>query len=120
MEIRTVAIKGASQMLEPVRVERAIVVYRRRLIVILSKRFYILSVCACMLLSQADCFAQSKNVIEISGTSFTINGKPFEYTGVSFFNAIYNPTFNSSAAERSKWLAKFQEYGINVLRVWGQ
>lgn len=49
-----------------------------------------------------------------------MNGKPFPFTGISFFNAIYNPTFNRSSAERMKWLEKFRRYGINVLRVWGQ
>ena len=63
---------------------------------------------------------QSKNVIGIEGTTFTLNARPFDFTGVSFFNAVYNPTFNSSPDERLKWLAKFKEYGINVLRIWGQ
>jgi hypothetical protein len=58
--------------------------------------------------------------ITVSGTRFMLDGKPFPYTGVSFFNAIYNPTFNRSSEERVRWLEKFQRYGINVLRVWGQ
>lgn len=61
-----------------------------------------------------------KHEIGIQGTRFTLDGQPFPFTGVSFFNAIYNPTFNKSAADRRAWLQKFQRYGINVLRVWGQ
>lgn len=60
------------------------------------------------------------NVLGIAGTRFTLNGQPFPYTGVSFFNAIYNPTFNRDSAARRQWLAKFQKYGINVIRVWCQ
>lgn len=64
-------------------------------------------------------FAQ-KHEIGIQGTRFTLNGQPFPFTGVSFFNAIYNPTFNKSSADRKTWMRKFQRYGVNVLRVWGQ
>jgi hypothetical protein len=62
----------------------------------------------------------AQHEITISGTRFLLDGRPFPWTGVSFFNAIYNPTFNESAEVRRKWLARFQQYGINVLRVWGQ
>jgi hypothetical protein len=58
--------------------------------------------------------------LTVSGTRFQLDGKPFPYTGVSFFNAIYNPTFNASTAARQEWIRKFQGYGINVLRVWCQ
>jgi hypothetical protein len=58
--------------------------------------------------------------ISVSGTRFLLDGEPFPYTGVSFFNAIYNPVFNSSSAVRREWLGKFQQHGINVLRVWCQ
>lgn len=58
--------------------------------------------------------------LSISGTHFLLDGKPFPYTGVSFFNAIYNPTFNKSPEARREWLRKFRDHGINVLRVWGQ
>jgi hypothetical protein len=60
------------------------------------------------------------NVLGIHGTRFTLNDQPFPYTGISFFNAIYNPTFNQDPATRRQWLAKFQQYGINVLRIWCQ
>src|SRR5262245_180406 len=62
----------------------------------------------------------SKHELTISGTRFFVNAEPFPYTGVSFFNAIYNPTFNKNAEERQRWLEKFRKYGINVLRVWCQ
>lgn len=58
--------------------------------------------------------------IGVSGTRFLLDGKPFPYSGISFFNAIYNPTFNRSSEERGKWLQKFKRYGVNALRVWGQ
>jgi hypothetical protein len=58
--------------------------------------------------------------IGVEGTRFTMDGKPFAYTGVSFFNAIYNPAFQRSEVEREQWLRKFQRYGINTLRVWAQ
>ena len=60
------------------------------------------------------------HALTISGTRFQLNGKPFAYTGVSFFNAIYNPTFNADDQSREMWLRRFQEHGINVLRVWCQ
>lgn len=58
--------------------------------------------------------------IGVKGTDFVLDGKPFPYTGVSFFNAIYNQEFNASREARGKWLDKFASYGINVLRVWAQ
>ncbi len=58
--------------------------------------------------------------ITVSGTRFLLDGKPFPFTGVSFFNAIYNPAFNESSAARRRWMEKFQRYGINTLRVWAQ
>jgi hypothetical protein len=63
---------------------------------------------------------QSKNTIAVKDLGFTMDGQPFQYTGVSFFNAIYNPTFNSSDEARRTWLNKFKSSGINVIRVWAQ
>lgn len=64
--------------------------------------------------------AAPSRVLSVSGTRFLLDGEPFPYTGISFFNAIYNPTFNRSSEERRQWLQKFRKYGINVLRVWCQ
>ena len=58
--------------------------------------------------------------LTISGARFLLDGKPFPYTGISFFNAIYNPAFNQSRGERLEWMRKFRRYGINVLRIWAQ
>lgn len=58
--------------------------------------------------------------LSVQGTSFLMDGKPFPYTGYSFFNAIYNKEFNSSPEKRRQWLGKFGRYGINVLRIWNQ
>ncbi|MEZ0275687.1 MAG: hypothetical protein ACAH88_12345, partial [Roseimicrobium sp.] len=56
--------------------------------------------------------------LTISGTRFQLDGKPFPFTGVSFFNAIYNPTFNTSPEVRREWLGQFSKHGINALRIW--
>jgi hypothetical protein len=64
--------------------------------------------------------AQSRHEITVSGTGFLLNGQPFPYTGMSFFNAIYNPNFNKGSQDRQQWMRKFQKYGINVLRIWSQ
>lgn len=58
--------------------------------------------------------------LSVSGTRFMLDGKPFSFTGVSFFNAIYNPSFNKDSATRRKWLGEFRDHGINVLRIWCQ
>jgi hypothetical protein len=58
--------------------------------------------------------------LTVSGTRFELDGKPFPYTGLSFFNAIYNTNFNAGSEARVAWLKKFQGYGINVLRIWCQ
>jgi hypothetical protein len=58
--------------------------------------------------------------LTISGTRFLLDGKRFPLTGISFFNAIYNPTFNKTSADRRSWMQKFQRYGINMLRIWAQ
>ncbi|MBL8220635.1 MAG: hypothetical protein JNL62_15495 [Bryobacterales bacterium] len=55
--------------------------------------------------------------LQIQGTRFYMDGKPFAYTGLSFFNAIYNANFRKAETE---WFGRFRKYGINVLRVWGQ
>ena len=49
-----------------------------------------------------------------------LDGRPFPFTGISFFNAIYNPAFNNSSVERRQWMDKFRRYGINTLRIWAQ
>lgn len=54
------------------------------------------------------------------GTRFFLDDKPFHLQGISFFNALYNPTFNESRAKRVEWLEKFKSYGINTLRIWCQ
>jgi hypothetical protein len=58
--------------------------------------------------------------LTVSGTRFLLDGKPFPYTGISFFNAIHNEAFSKSSEDRRQWLNKFKKYGINVIRVWGQ
>jgi hypothetical protein len=64
--------------------------------------------------------AQTKHEISISGSCFMVNGSPFPFTGISFYNAIYNPSFNKSSEDRQRWMKKFQQYGVNVLRIFSQ
>ncbi|MEX2231062.1 MAG: cellulase family glycosylhydrolase [Cyclobacteriaceae bacterium] len=64
--------------------------------------------------------AQSTHTLKVKGLGFTLNDEPFFYTGVSFFNAIYNPTFNQNDESRKIWLNKLKTSGINVVRIWGQ
>lgn len=63
---------------------------------------------------------QNQENIIVKGTGFEYKGKPFEYTGISFFNALYNAEFNRSTELRQQYIQKLQEYGINVLRIWCQ
>lgn len=63
---------------------------------------------------------QTTPVISIDDTRFMLDRKPFDFTGISFFNALYNPTFNSNGQTRHQWLEKFNSYDISVLRVWGE
>jgi len=72
------------------------------------------------LLALAALLPAAAQELSVSGTRFAMDGAPFPYTGISFFNAIYNPAFNKSPADRGAWLAKFRKYGINVLRIWAQ
>lgn len=121
MENWTPKIKPALQLMKPAdKIVEAIVGPKKMSMDFIPKSFYSMLLWGCLFLHISNCLAQPKNVIAIKGTSFTLNEKPFEFTGVSFFNALYNPTFNSSPSERTKWLGKFQDYGINVIRVWGQ
>jgi len=73
-----------------------------------------------LVVAAAQLRAEKKHEITIAGTCFLLNGAPFPYTGISFYNAIYNPTFNKSSADRRQWMQKFQKYGINVLRIFSQ
>ena len=59
-------------------------------------------------------------VLTIAGTRLLLDGQPFPFQGLSFFNALYNPTFNRSAEERRRWLQTFKANGVNALRVWCQ
>jgi Cellulase (glycosyl hydrolase family 5) len=64
--------------------------------------------------------ATPPHVLTVRETRFLMDGGPFPFTGYTFFNAVFNPTFNRSFAIRRQWLAKFQRYGINVIRIWCQ
>ena len=70
--------------------------------------------------STQDVISQGKHELKVKGTGFELNGQFFEYTGISFFNALYNPEFNTSSEARKGYMRKYLEYGINVLRIWCQ
>jgi hypothetical protein len=63
---------------------------------------------------------RSTKTLQIDGTRLLLDGQPFFFQGLSFFNAIYNPTFNRSPADRLHWLRVLKTHGVNVLRVWCQ
>ena len=56
----------------------------------------------------------------MDGARLTLGGKPFDFQGLSFFNALYNPAFNRSDDERLTRLKDFGKNGVNALRVWCQ
>ena len=62
----------------------------------------------------------STHALSVKGTRFHMDGQPFPYTGLSFFNALYNPGFNQDEPARARWLKKFHDEGVTVLRVWCQ
>ena len=64
--------------------------------------------------------AAATKTLGIDGTRLTLDGAPFPFTGLSFFNAIYNPTFNRTPEERRRWLRRFRDNGVNALRIWCQ
>jgi len=73
-----------------------------------------------LMLFSIDSHAQKTNVLKINGTRFELNDQPFDFTGVSFFNALYNPTFNKSDVSRMEFLKKLNGYGITVIRIWAE
>ena len=62
----------------------------------------------------------STHVLHVEGTRLFLDEDPFYFQGVSFFNALYNPTLNAGAEARDHWLRKFRKNGISALRVWCQ
>ncbi|MCL4796148.1 MAG: hypothetical protein KJZ84_16425 [Bryobacteraceae bacterium] len=55
-------------------------------------------------------------VITVSGTRFEMDGEPFHYTGVSFFNALFNPEFSSYHRVVFEFLAKGFRFDPGVRR----
>lgn len=56
--------------------------------------------------------------LTVTGTGLFLNGEPFFYQGISFFNALFNESFNASDASVRDYLDRFCQSGINALRVW--
>lgn len=63
----------------------------------------IYTIALCLLLA-ATAAALARHEVTVAGTTFQLNGQPFPWTGISFFNAIYNPDFNKSSEERIRWM----------------
>ena len=57
--------------------------------------------------------------VTVSGTKILLDGKPYHYQGLSFFNALYNSAFNESDDAVARWLGLFKSWGITALRIWG-
>src|ERR1044072_1190217 len=51
----------------------------------------------------AESAPETRHAVRVKGTHFTLDGTPFPFTGYSFFNAVFNPTFNQSSAVRREW-----------------
>jgi hypothetical protein len=83
----------------------------------LKKLLFLLFTSACIQMAAS---GEGENAISIKGTCFEMNRQPFEYTGLSFFNALYNPEFNKDHETRLKYIKVFKEHGISVLRIWCQ
>jgi hypothetical protein len=64
--------------------------------------------------------SRATRTLSIAGTRLLLDGRPFALQGVSFFNALFNPTFNRGDEERRRWLRTFLDNGVNTLRVWCQ
>ena len=64
--------------------------------------------------------ANGQSKLSVEGTRFLLDDQPFPFTGVSFFNAIYNSEFGKDRDKRLLWMDKFKSYGINVFRIWAQ
>ncbi|MEJ1971812.1 MAG: hypothetical protein WDM96_04760 [Lacunisphaera sp.] len=84
------------------------------------KKFSLFGLCLLLLSARGADTAATTHVLTVEGTRFRMDGQPFPFTGYTFFNAVFNPAFNQSSAIRRQWLAKFQHYGINVIRIWCQ
>lgn len=78
-------------------------------------RYYV--VCQLVLFSLS---LSGQSTLSIQGQHFYLNDEPFPFTGISFFNAIYNPEFSQDPERRLAWMDKFKAFGINVFRIWAQ
>jgi hypothetical protein len=54
------------------------------------------------------------------GTRLYLDNEEFFFQGLSFFNALFNDTLNSSSESRRMWLRAFLATGVSALRVWCQ
>ncbi len=58
--------------------------------------------------------------LTVAGTRLCLDGIPFRFRGLSFFNALFNPSFNRDDLGRRAWLSTFRRNGVTALRTWCQ
>lgn len=73
-----------------------------------------------LLMQSLPAISQHSPVVGIKGTDFTLNQKPFDFIGISFFNALYNPAFNSNEGAQLNFLKRLGSTGITVIRIWSE
>jgi hypothetical protein len=58
--------------------------------------------------------------LEAKGPELFWRGAPFKFRGLSFFNALFNRSFNLDDDQRALWLDRFAGVGVTALRCWCQ
>ncbi|MGP8207273.1 MAG: hypothetical protein ACLQVK_14670, partial [Acidimicrobiales bacterium] len=58
--------------------------------------------------------------LSVDGTRLRLDGSPFRFRGLSFFNALFNASFNRDDQARRAWLSTFRRNGVTALRAWCQ
>lgn len=64
--------------------------------------------------------AQNTPELSIQGAHFKLNEQPFDFMGISFFNALYNPAFSGDKQTQLYWLKELNSYAITVIRIWAE
>lgn len=59
-------------------------------------------------------------ILSVDRTQLRLDGAPFCFRGLSFFNALFNEAFNYSSQARQRRLSNLRDYGVTALRVWCQ
>lgn len=59
-------------------------------------------------------------VIVVREINFILDNVAFNFIGISFFNALYNPTFDSNSRSRLQQLNNIESYGTSVIHIWDE